>query len=258
MGRGLKIALGALVLAAAVWFGVTTIVRAYVFKNSDVIVVPVWQGTPPVEASVTTADGMTLQGYYWAPAGAKDILVLFHGNGNNQQGVAPAAEAFTHGGHGVLVASYRGFGGNPGSPSQTGLFADGDAWMALARKLLPPGGKLYVLGRSLGSGVAMEMAARHPVDGLATVGGYTSITDMAPWIARPFVLDPFDNVAAIRRVQAPIVLFHGDKDPIIPFACAPKLRDASGGRAKLVVMHDWGHSIPPDVLAPLLWGAFGR
>ncbi len=252
-----KIALGgALVAALGTWFGMTALVRSQIFHpHAHNIVAPAWTGAPAQSISVTTADGLVLQGYYWAPKEANDIVVVFHGNGSSQQRMADAVQPLTQGGHGVLVASYRGYGGNPGSPSEAGLFLDGDAWIAKARTLLPPGGKLYIFGHSLGGGVALEMAARHPVDGVATLGTFTSIADMAPWIARPFILDRFDNLSAVRRIKAPITLFHGDADATVPYSCAPRLTAATGGRAWLVRLAGVDHNLPYSRFGPMLWSA---
>jgi fermentation-respiration switch protein FrsA (DUF1100 family) len=257
MRRGWTIALGgALLVALGIWFGMTALVRGQIFHpHNHPIEAPVWTGAPARSITTSTADGLVLQGYYWAPEGANDLVVVFHGNGSSQQRMADAVQPLTADGHGVLVASYRGYGGNPGSPSEAGLFLDGDAWIAKARALLPAGGRLYIFGHSPGGGVALEMAARHPVDGVATLGTFTSIADMAPWIARPFILDRFDNLSAIRRIKAPITLFHGDMDATVPYSCAPRLAAAADGRARLIRLAGVDHTLPYSRFGPMLWAA---
>ena len=112
-------------------------------------------GEAPQDVNASTADGLDLAGYYWpAKAGNDTLVVYFHGNGYNQLVGAARAEPLRKGGHGVLVASYRGYGDNPGVPSEEGLFADAEAWMAEARELAP-GADVYLFGHSLG--VALKL-----------------------------------------------------------------------------------------------------
>ena len=207
----------------------------------------------PAAISTTTSDGLQLGGYYWPAAPGNDtIIVYFHGNGFNQLVGARRAEPLRVGGHGVLVASYRGYGGNPGRPSEEGLFTDAEAWLAKARELAP-NARLYLFGHSLGGAVALEMAARHPVSGVATLGTFTRLADVAPAIARGFLPDRFDNLRAIQRVTAPVFLIHGTQDQIVPFTATGRLRQASGGRAKVVPLQGAGHHVPLEKLSPAVW-----
>lgn len=256
MGRWSRIGLVTLAALGLVWLGMSALVRHFEFRPGATVETPHWTGTPPQEVAVTTADGLTLHGYYWPAGAARDILVVFHGNADSQQAMAQYAQPFAEGGHGVLIASYRGYGGNPGSPSAAGLLTDGDAWIAKARALLPAGGKLFVFGHSLGGGVALGMAARHPVDGVATLGTFSRIADVAPWYAWPFIADEFDNAAAVRRITAPLILFHGDRDEVIPYANVWRLRDAANGHARVVPLPGDGHSVALSRLAPMVWGSF--
>lgn len=253
MGRRARIAIVLALVLALVWTGLTALARHIEFQPGGEVAAPVWTGTPPREVSVTTADGLTLHGYYWPAGAARDIIILFHGNADSQQAMASRALPFADGGHGVLVASYRGYGGNPGGPSAPGLLIDGDAWIARARTLLPRGGRLYLFGHSLGSGVALAIAARHPVDGVATLGAFTRVSDMAPWYARPFIADEFDNVAAMHRITARVALFHGDRDEVIPFDNMAGLFAASRGRAHMVPLPGEGHFVPLTKMAPMVW-----
>lgn len=106
--------------------------------------------------TVTTADGLTLRGLYWAPQGEeRDVVVYFHGNGGNLHRDGAYAQALARNGHGLLMTSYRGYSGNPGRATEAGLSADADAFVAEAYERLPTGGKLYVFGHSLGGAVAL-------------------------------------------------------------------------------------------------------
>lgn len=246
--------LAAALLAASALTGCTGLVRDRIYKPVATADTPVtFAAEAPDSVSATTADGLRLQGFYWPPApGNNTVIVYFHGNGYNQLVGARRAEPLRGGGKGVLVASYRGYGGNPEKPSEEGLLTDADAWLAKARELAPSA-RLYLFGHSLGGAVALEMAARHPVAGVATLGTFTRLADLAPAIARGLLPDRFDNLRSIQRVRAPVVLIHGTQDQIVPFAAAAKLQQASGGRAPVVFLPGAGHHVPLERLPPSVW-----
>nr|MDQ3075406.1 alpha/beta hydrolase [Pseudomonadota bacterium] len=139
-----------LLFAAFALAGCAGLIRDRIYKPVPIAQTPVtFVGEAPKTVLVTNADGLRLQGYYWSAAPGNDtLLVYFHGNGFNQLVGARRAQPLTAGGHGVLVASYRGYGGNPGKPSEQGLFTDAEAWMAKARELAPDS-RLYLFGHSL-------------------------------------------------------------------------------------------------------------
>src|SRR3546814_17104596 len=90
-----------------------------------------------------------LTGYYWpGDPDDKDIVVFFHGRGAHQGVGAKYAQYIAGHGDNVLVASYRGFGGNPGQPSKPGLLKDADAFIAEARKRAGAGARLWLVGHS--------------------------------------------------------------------------------------------------------------
>ena len=110
------------------------------------------------ELPVRTADGIDLKGWY-APATSKQFtFVLFHGNGDSLYGDAEVPEPYIAAGYGFLIAEYRGYSGLPGKPTETGLYADGRAYLY---GLIAQGVKsenIILLGHSLGTGVAVQLA----------------------------------------------------------------------------------------------------
>ena len=212
-----------------------------------------FEGERPQDVSVTTGDGLELRGYFFpGEPGNDQIVVYFHGRDYNQLVAAVDAEPLRAGGRAVLVASYRGYGGNPGEPAQDGLMLDGEAWVAKARELAPDH-RLYLFGFSLGGAVALEMASRHDVTALATMGAFARLADQAPWIVRGMLPDKYDNVAAVARVSEPYVLLHGTEDDVVKPKAADILEAAGGDNLVRVNLTGGGHRVPLAQIAPRLW-----
>ena len=212
-----------------------------------------FEGGAPQDVSATTADGLVLNGYFFPGTPGNDqIVIYFHGRDYNQLTAAADAEPLMTGGRAVLVASYRGYGGNPGEPSEEGLMHDGEAWLAMARALASDS-RIYLFGFSLGGAVAIEMAARHDVAAVATLGTFARLADQAPWIVRGLLPDTYDNEKAVTRVEEPLVLMHGTKDDVVEPEAVARLEAAGGTNVVRVNLIGAGHRISLAKIAPRLW-----
>jgi uncharacterized protein len=165
-----------------------------------------------------TDDGLQLSAFYRPAMPGKKTILFFHGNGDNMLGAIEATRGPAAAGHGLMLVEYRGYGGNPGSPDEAGLYRDGAAairWLAEAG-IAPR--EIVVVGNSIGSGPATEMALRHDVAALMLVSGLSSLPEVVQsqvpltgWLVR----DRFDNAAKLARVTAPVFLLHGDADTLV-------------------------------------------
>lgn len=232
------------------------------FQPAPVAAAPRWPDREPRLVTATTDDGLALSGWFWPPEdGSRDLLVFLPGRAGNRDTAALQAAPFAAGGRGVLVASYRGYGPNPGTASEQGLYRDGAAFVRLARTLRPsgqPAGGVYLFGDTLGAAVALVTAADGgvPVDGVVTLGAFDRYASFAPAVVRPLYANAFDNVAAIRRVKVPVLIMHGRKDQAVPFAAAGKLRAAAGGTAVVAPIDgEADHSIDLRHVALTVWRA---
>ena len=202
--------------------------------------------TPPdIEASgidgmdvvtLKTSDGLHLLSWYRRAAPGRPTMVFFHGNAGNIESRGFKVKAYLDSGFGLLLVGYRGYGGNPGKPSEEGLYLDGRAALAfLAADGVAPD-HLVLYGESLGTGVAVQLASERDRDSavgaLVLEAPYTSIAEVAgnhyPFVpAGLLVKDRFDSAAKIARVGAPVLIFHGDKDRTIPIRFGKGLFEAA-------------------------------
>lgn len=193
-----------------------------------------------------TDDGLSLTAFYRPPApGAKTIL-FFHGNGDNLAGAIQATRGPAAEGAGLMLAEYRGYGGNPGSPHEDGLYRDGEAairWLADAG--VGPR-DIVVVGNSIGSGPATETARRHPVAALVLVSGFSDlpavVQSQVPLIPRWLVRDRFDNEGKLAAVNAPVYLMQGDADTLVKPDNLARLR-AARPDATVALVAGAGHEL---------------
>lgn len=173
-------------------------------------------GLDPAAAmiAVTTSDGVVLKGIAVPPRG-KPVLLVFHGNGSSAADTIRWFSPLIAQGYGVVAAEYRGYSGNPGKPGEAGLAADADAFFAYAR-LQAKGAPVWVVGHSLGGGVAFGLAWRHRLDAVITIGTFTRLRAVAPKIARALIPDAYRNIDAIATLDEPYFLIHGTMDGIVP------------------------------------------
>jgi fermentation-respiration switch protein FrsA (DUF1100 family) len=211
---------------------------------------PAWTGAPPSPASFRTADELTLSGYYW-PGTSGRIIIFFHGNAGNQTDAAHYAEPLAGKGDALLIASYRGYGGNPGKPDEAGLFADGRAVLAEARRRGFADDHIYLFGYSLGAAVALQLAAETKVGGVVTLGAFTSLAAAAPKGTGWLLPDKYDNVSAIGRITSPILLFHSKEDEVIPYALGAKLYAAAHEPRQFGTIRRSPHRTDMTIVAPV-------
>lgn len=177
--------------------------------------------------NVTTSDGLTLTGIAVAAKPGMPLLLVFHGNASSAADVVQWFAPAIARGYGVIAGEYRGYSANPGRPSEAGLARDADAFAAYARSQAS-GGPLWLVGHSLGGGVALGLAQRARFDAVVTIGTFTRLRAMVPGIARAFVPDGYDNRAAMGRLGHPFFLVHGTRDDTVPLSEGRALHAAAG------------------------------
>lgn len=204
------------------------------------------------DVTLTASDGTKLRAWYWPVEDARGSVVLFHGNAGNRADrrfwMARAREL----GWNVLVPDYRGYGGSEGSPTESGLYLDGQAsWEWLVANAPAPH---VISGSSIGTGVAVEIAKRVQPAGLLLTAAPTSMPqvgqDAYPFLPVKLLMrDRFDNAAKIADVTCPVLMLHGEDDKIIAIDHGRALFAKANEPKTFVALPDVGHN---DV-----WGASG-
>ncbi|MGI9356045.1 MAG: alpha/beta hydrolase, partial [Rhizobiaceae bacterium] len=171
------------------------------------------------QVALKTADGETLVAWYAGPRAGKPVILYFHGNAGSIADRPGRMTHYTQAGFGVLYVSYRGYGGSTGSPTEDGLVQDGLAgydWL-IARGISSD--DIAVVGESLGSGVAIQVAGKRSVAAMALEAPYSSVTDIAAgaywWLpVRLLLKDTFDSIAHIGEINVPLLITHGTADQV--------------------------------------------
>jgi fermentation-respiration switch protein FrsA (DUF1100 family) len=206
-------------------------------------------GVPEMEeVRLETADGLALVSWYAeAVAPGRPTLVYLQGNGGNIAGRAHRVRLFLDRGYGVLLVGYRGYGGNPGVPSERGLVADGHAALNFLADRDEPPEQVVLLGESLGSAVAVRLASEKPVGAVILEAPFTSAADAARY-AFPllpvtlFIEDPYDSLSRIDRIGAPLLIIHGEQDQIVPANQGRRLLAAARAPKQGVFLPGAGHN----------------
>jgi uncharacterized protein len=205
-------------------------------------------GVEPV--TFETSDGLELSGWFLAASGPSPhitVLVL-NGNAGNRAHRGPLAAALHRHGLQVLLVDYRGYGGNPGAPSESGLAADGRAARAfLARRPDVDQSRVVYFGESLGTAVAVGLAVEHPPAALVLRSPFTSMVDLGryhyPFLPVGLLLrDRFSAIDQIQRIRVPLLVIVGGHDRIVPIENSRRLYDAAVAPKTLLLLPDADHN----------------
>jgi pimeloyl-ACP methyl ester carboxylesterase len=203
------------------------------------------------DVQLTTSDGLRLGAWYVPARGAAGTFTVLVANGNagDRSLRAPLAQALSDQGFGVLLFDYRGYGRNPGSPSEQGLARD----VRAARQFLidegVTGNRLLYYGESLGAAVVAELATEHPPAGLVLRSPFTDLASVGrihyPFLpVRALLKDRFPVATYVARVGVPITVVYGTEDSIVPPGESRGSVAAARGPTRLVAVEGADHNDP--------------
>ena len=176
-----------------------------------------------------TSDGLILTSLFKKPASKKQrTLVVFHGNAGHIGHRVEKFIPFLDEGYGLLLVEYRGYGENPGKPTEDGFYKDGVAALEFLSKQNISKQKTILYGESLGCGLAVKLSTENKYHSTILEAPYTSIADVASrhyWYlpAKWLVLDRFEILGIIKKIKSPLLIIHGKKDNVINIELGKKV-----------------------------------
>jgi uncharacterized protein len=212
---------------------------------------PVEHGMPDGQkVTIVTRDGQRLAAWYLPPRDTRTpagAVLWFHGNAEWVSGFAWLVRALRPAHAGMLVVEYRGYGSSTGRATVAGISRDAlTVWDWLAGRPEVDAARIVVYGRSIGSGPALHVAATRPVAGVILESAFTSLRALArrhyPVFPSALAGSGFDNLAAIARVNAPVLLVAGERDRLVPAAMGRDLAAVAGGPAELWIIPRADHN----------------
>jgi fermentation-respiration switch protein FrsA (DUF1100 family) len=220
--------------------------RSLMYFPDTARVLPAAAGLPEAEeVPLTATDGVGIAAWHVPPRDGKPVILYFHGNGGALRFRVERFRRLIADGIGLLALEYRGYGGLAGSPSEEGLIADAQAAYRFAAAHYPAQ-QLVLWGESLGSGVAIAIAAERPVGRVILEAPFTSAVAVGArhyWYLPVSLLmkDQFRSDRRIGKVTAPVMIMHGVHDHVVPYAMGEQLFDLAKQPKHFVRFLDGGH-----------------
>ncbi len=195
-----------------------------------------------------TPDGEKIVVWYTKAPASRPTILFFHGNGGELHNRAERFAYFQSQAFGFLGVEYRGYGASTGSISEAGLLVDAKTAYDF---LLASGVQqqdVIVIGESLGTGIAVQLAAAMPVRALALEAPYASAVDVGAsmyWFmpVRLVMKDQLRSIDYIARINTPLLITHGTADQVVPYEQGKKLYAAAREPKTLATVADQGHEI---------------
>jgi uncharacterized protein len=236
----------------AILFYVSVLLLAYLFQTKLIFFPtklsqahPFRRDVPCEEVFLTTPDGEKINGLFFS--GSEKVVLYFHGNAGSLDSWQFVWEQFQETGVSLFIIDYRGYGKSTGSISEKGLNTDARTAYDYLLKRGFVGNNIIVYGRSLGSGIAVQLASTAAIAALILEAPYTSMKKLA-WEKMPLLLPGlyikyrFDNLDRINKVKAPLLVIHGDSDSTIPYHHGKKLFDAFNRQKQMLSVKGGNHN----------------
>lgn len=224
-------------------------------KQRDMMYLPTLERIVPAavgldgveEVYMTTAADFVLVSWFAPPEDGRPTVLFFHGNAGAVNHRAYRFKELMEYGYGVFVLGYPGYGGSGGQPTEAGFHEGANLAYDYLRASGIEADDIVIYGESIGSGVAVQLAARVEAKGLVLEAPMSSAVSVArehyPLLVASFFLsDRFRSDEYIDRIDMPLLVIHGGRDAIIPLRMGQELVDRADEPKKLVVIEGAGHN----------------
>jgi uncharacterized protein len=192
-------------------------------------------------------NGKKIQLWYHKPENPKMLVIYLHGNAHHLGFRSEQFREIIAAGYGFIAPSYPGFGKSEGSPTKDDIIATARSAVKFAQDKGYDTKDIVLVGESLGSGVASEIATEFPFKGLMLITPYTTIAERAEeiywYLPASYILkDNFNNIDNIKKINIPLLIVHGTSDTVIPMSHSQKLIEAANDPKKLIIYEGKGHN----------------
>ncbi len=245
-------------LLALVYIGVCAVMMLF---ERSLVFVPTrypdgdWRpwGLDVEDVEFSAGDGTRLHGWFVPCDNARAVILLAHGNGGNITHRTDLLRELHALRAAVFAFDYRGYGKSEGSPSETGILADARAARAwLAKRAAIDERQIALMGESLGTGVAVDLAAADGARGLILLSAFTTLPDAAaarfPWLpVRLLMRTRLNSLSKIANYRGPLLAAHGDADTIVHYELGQRLFQAANEPKRFVTFTGNDHNdLPPS------------
>lgn len=230
--------------------------RWFIYFPSSLQMSPSQAGVPEMQiVTLQTEDGLNLQAWY-RESKAPNIptIIFFHGNAGSIGNRGFIVKPFLNAGFGVLLLTYRGYSGNPGSPSEEGLYKDARAALKFLLNKKVPEKSIVLYGESIGGALAIKMGTEYHPGALILQSPFTSLGEIGQYHYPIFPLkwmikDKFNSLLIAPQIKSPTLILYAKNDDIVPSEFSLELFNAIESPKQLVEFPQLGHNdfFDPDV-----------
>jgi pimeloyl-ACP methyl ester carboxylesterase len=227
------------------------------YPSAGIDIDPDQFGVEVRQVYLRSEDGVRIHAFYIPNSESDQALLFLHGNAGNASHRLPTAVRFAQLGFNVLLIDYQGYGLSEGRPTESGIYADGNAGLDYLHEQGFSDANISLFGRSLGGAVAVDIARNRELSAVILCSTFSSGTDMAKEMGLGLMAwsvgKRFNSVDKIKQLKAPLLSLHGDRDRIIPMRLGEKLFAAATVRKDWKVISGAGHNDIIEVAGVEFW-----